>query len=121
MKTITLNAFSIISMIGALLLLYSGYLTESSPRLALWMGAVASASTVVLRTFFPTGTWIAAGWNAALWIVNGGYIASMILSLWSDMGVVSATVVNIIVGTINVVISYFGVTYPPATFSRKPL
>lgn len=111
MKTVTLNAYVIISMLISLLAFYSGMLPAgTNPKLIMWFAGAGSFLSIILKVFFPSGTWTGKGASTLFWVVNGGVFLSAVLTSWGGIGLVSATVVTAVVGTVNVLLSYIGVT-----------
>lgn len=112
MKTTTVNTFVVIvSIVIALLGFYANLLPAgTNPKVILWMGGIASGLSLVLKYFFPSGEWVGQGWSGAFWAVNVASFIGLLLPIWGDMGLVSASVVTMVVGTINIVLTTLGIT-----------
>lgn len=109
MKTTTVNAYMIISMVIALLAFYAGALPSTTdPKLIMWLAGGGSALSIILKQFFPSGTWTGTGASASFYILNGLVVVAAILPSWGELGIISASVASIIVGGLNVLLSYFG-------------
>lgn len=110
MKTVSINAYVVISMVIALIGFWSGNLPESTdPKLISWLLGVSAALSLVLKTFFASGQWVAKSWSTVFWAVNIGTFVATLLSLWGTMGLVPMSIVTGAVGTINILVSSFGV------------
>ena len=111
MKTTTLNVYVVISMLASLLAFYANMLpADTNPKIILWMGGISSGLSLVLKYFFPSGTWIGKGWQASFWIVNVLSFICLLLPVWGTMGLVGATTVTAIVGTANILLTALGVS-----------
>lgn len=109
MKTVSINAYVVISMVIALIGFWSGNLPETTdPKLISWMLGVSAALSLVLKTFFASGEWSAKSWSAVFWAVNVGAFAATLLSLWGSMGLVPMSLVTGVIGTINILVSSMG-------------
>lgn len=96
-------------MIISLLAFYSGMLPEGTdPKVIMWMAAAGSLLSLVLKQFFPSGVWVGSGMKALFWVINIGVFVSAVLTSWNGIGVIGASVTTMIVGTINVLLSYLG-------------
>jgi hypothetical protein len=113
MKTTTVNAYVVISMIISLLAFYANLLPEgTNPKIILWMGGISSGLSLFLKYFFPSGTWIGSSWSNTFWIVNVAAFVGLLLPVWGNMGLMSASLVTAIIGTINIILTAFGVNKP---------
>lgn len=109
MKTLTLNAYVVISMIVALIGFWSGNLpVDTNPKLIAWMLGTSAALSLVLKTFFSSGQWAAKGWSTAFWIVNGGTFVMTVFSTWGNMGLIPMSIVTGVVGTLNILVMALG-------------
>lgn len=109
MKTVTVNAYVVISMVVALIGFWSGNLpADTNPKLIAWMLGTSAALSLVLKTFFSTGQWAAKSWSTAFWILNGGTFVMTVLSTWGNMGLIPMSVVTGVVGTVNILVMTLG-------------
>lgn len=71
-----------------------------------WMavlGVVAAAATLIVKTFFPSGT-LVVGWDVLLWATNIGYAILQITNLVADVAWIDPAVINAMAVVINTVI-----------------
>jgi len=71
-----------------------------------WMamlGVVAAAATLIIKTFFPSGT-LVVGWDVLLWATNIGYAILQITNLVADVAWIDPSVINAMAIVINTVI-----------------
>lgn len=115
MKTTTVNIYVVLSMIVSLIAFYTHMLPEgTNPKIILWLGGVSSALSMFLKYFFPSGTWVAKGWSITFWIVNIVAFLSVVLPVWGDMGLIKASIVTGVIGSLNIILTAFGVVKPMA-------
>lgn len=103
-------AVQIMTIILLLISSYSGFFGESVQA---WLGIVSMALTLVLSTFFPSGT-MPKGWTAIMWIVNICGVVMQLLNAMGSQGLIDAQSVNIVMISINVIlqviVKQYGVT-----------
>lgn len=118
MKTVTINAYMIISILISLLAFYSGILpADTNPKIILWLTAIGSAFGLILKTFFPSGTWAGDGAKWTFYVVNGAVLVSAVATSWGGIGLIAAGTVTAIVGTINILLGSFG--YIPGSTTNR--
>lgn len=72
-----------------------------------WTGMIGAALTVVIKTFFPSGT-LVSGWDAMLWATNIGAVIIQIMNLVNDVTFIDPAVINATMVIINTVILVIG-------------
>lgn len=72
-----------------------------------WAGMIGAALTVVIKTFFPSGT-LVSGWDAMLWATNIGAVIIQIMNLVNDVTFIDPAVINATMVIINTVILVIG-------------
>lgn len=109
MKTISVNVSMILSMLITFLAFYSSNVV-TDPKIILWMTAAGSALSMVLKYFFPSGTWKGTGASASFWTINIIVFVSAVVTSWGGLGIIGAATVSTIVGTFNILLSFLGYT-----------
>jgi len=104
-KSILVNILTLASM---MLVAYSGSVSES---LAVWFGSISAVITLVLTTYFPSGTWIGSEWKLSQWGVSLGQITLSALSYFSPGMGIPVELINFIGVTATLAIQYFGKFY----------
>lgn len=96
-KSLAVQIFTIlVLMIGA----YAGFFSETVQA---WLGIVSMGLTLVLSTFFPTGT-LPRGWTAIMWIANVSGVVMQLLNAIGDSGLVNPQTINIVMIGINIIL-----------------
>ncbi len=95
--------FNIATLIVLAIGAYGGLFTVTA---AAWLGIVSMALTLVLSTWFPSGTFIGFG-NSATWVVNGAGILIQLLNATSEHELIPANIVSDIVIGINLILQVF--------------
>ena len=105
------NLFMILSMLAAMIAFLGGYLPTVDgvgPVLIKIVGFSGAVISLVLSVFFKTGKWESNTWPTFLWIVNGGYFLVQLFPLVGDYGFIGQATLGLILGLLNVAISYLG-------------
>lgn len=67
------------------------------------IGAMSAVLTLILKTFYPTGT-LVAGWDLLLWVTNVGMILLQAVNIFSSVVFIPAEVLNYLAVIVNTVI-----------------
>lgn len=67
------------------------------------LGVIAAAATIIIKTFFPSGT-LVVGWDVLLWATNIGYAILQITNLMSGVMWINPAIINAMAVIINTVI-----------------
>jgi hypothetical protein len=67
------------------------------------LGVVAAAATLIVKTFFPSGT-LVFGWDILLWATNIGYVILQITNMVGTVAWIDPTIINAMAVVINTVI-----------------
>jgi len=66
-------------------------------------GVVGAALTLIVKTFFPSGT-LVFGWDILLWATNIGYVILQITNMVGTVAWIDPTIINAMAVVINTVI-----------------
>lgn len=106
-----------VSIITTLILVIGGYAHSFSPAVQAWLGISSFGLTLVLTTFFPSGT-LVKGWNWIVVATNATGILLQLLSAVSDKGLLPVEVVNGLIVAVNIFIQGFLKDYTAAPAAK---
>jgi len=96
---------SIIILVIALAGLYSASMPESWK---IWLGVIAFVGTAALATFPQlTSGQPEPGWSTVTWIAAGLGVTVQLMNYFGDNNILPPSIVNMIVGTITLIITIF--------------
>lgn len=72
-----------------------------------WAGMIGAALTLIIKTFFPSGT-LVVGWDVMLWATNIGAVVLQIMNLMSAVTFIDPALINAMMVIINTVILVIG-------------
>lgn len=101
-------AVQILTVLVLLIGAYSGMFGATAQA---WLGIVSMGATLVLSTFFPSGT-LPTGWNKIMWITNITGVVLQLLTALGSTGLIDPMVINTIIIAINVFVQVFIKNYP---------
>lgn len=101
-------AVQILTVLVLLIGAYSGMFGATAQA---WLGIVSMGATLVLSTFFPSGT-LPTGWNKLMWITNITGVVLQLLTAIGSTGLIDPMMVNTIIIAINVFMQVFIKNYP---------
>jgi hypothetical protein len=96
-------AVQILTVLVLLIGAYSGLFSATGQA---WLGIVSMAATLVLSTFFPSGT-LPSGWNKIMWITNITGVVLQLLAAIGSAGLIDPMTVNTIIIAINIFVQVF--------------
>lgn len=102
-----------VQLITAVLLMLGAYAGMFGPIGQAWLGIVSMALTLVLSTFFPSGTPV-KGWTIVMWVTNIGGIVTQLANAMNSSGVVNektTLIINSIMIGVNIIIQVFAKDY----------
>ena len=108
-KTVTLNAYMIISMIATLVSFGQGANTNST--VGLIFTAIGMATSCILVGWFPNGNWAGDKWTKTVFAFNAVAMVSLILTNYINANLFGGTFnyyAGIVVGAINIILRYAG-------------
>ena len=99
-----------VQFITAVILMIGAYAGMFSSGAQAWLGIASMVLTVILSTFFPSGT-LVKGWTALMWAFNISGIILQALNAIGSKGLIDPQTTNAIMIGINVLIQVFVKNY----------
>lgn len=95
-----------VQILTVIVLMIGAYMGTFSAGAQAWLGIVSMALTLVLSTFFASGT-MPSGWTTILWITNVSGVVLQVLNAIGTAGLIDAQVINMIMIGINILLQVF--------------
>lgn len=96
-------AVQILTVLVLLIGAYSGLFGASTQA---WLGIISMGATLILSTFFPSGT-LPSGWDKIMWVTNITGVALQLLTAIGSAGLIDPMTINAIIISINVFLQLF--------------
>jgi uncharacterized membrane protein YphA (DoxX/SURF4 family) len=93
-------------IITTMILLIAAFGIQLGGQAASWLGIVSMVLSLVLSTFFASGT-MTKQWTVVMWATNISGILIQFLNATGDQGLIAANVTNGIVIVINIVLQVY--------------
>lgn len=93
-------------IITTMILLIAAFGAGFGGAAASWLGVASMGLSLVLSTFFASGT-MTKDWTLVMWATNIGGIAIQILNATGEQGLIAANVTNGIVIVINIILQVY--------------
>lgn len=95
-----------VQILTVIVLMIGAYMGSFSTGVQAWLGIVSMGLTLVLTTFFPSGS-MSAGWTTIMWVTNISGVVLQVLNAMGTAGLVDAQVINMIMIAINILMQVF--------------
>lgn len=95
-----------VQILTVIILMIGAYMGAFSTGAQAWLGIVSMGLTLVLSTFFPSGS-MPTGWTTIMWITNISGVVLQVLNAMGTSGLIDAQVVNMIMIGINILLQVF--------------
>lgn len=95
-----------VQILTVLILLIGAYAGLFGATTQAWLGIISMGATLVLSTFFPSGT-LPTGWDKIMWVTNITGVVLQLITAIGSAGLIDVMTVNAIIISINIFLQLF--------------
>ena len=107
-----------VQLLTVVILMIGAYMGSFSAGVQAWLGIASMAITLVLSTFFASGT-MPSGWTTLMWVSNIAGVVLQVANALGTTGLVDAQTINMIMIGINILLQVFVKDYAVTPVANK--